>query len=206
VFTGIVTDVGRVVAVEAGRAAKRFAIESGYDATTIALGASIAHAGCCLTVIECAPASAGARHVVEASEETLARTTLGRWKEGARVNLERPLKVGDELGGHFVAGHVDAVAPVLMRENRQGSARLTFEAPHALARLIAAKGSVALDGVSMTVNAVEGATFEVNVIPHTLETTTLGDLKPGDRVNLEVDLLARHVARLLESGRSADGG
>jgi riboflavin synthase len=206
VFTGIVTDVGRVVAVERGRAAKRFAIESGYDAATIDVGASIAHAGCCLTVIEREAAKAGARHVVEASTETLARTTLDRWTVGTRVNLERPLKVGDELGGHFVAGHVDGVGVVLVREQRQGSARLTFEAPNAIAPFVAEKGSLALDGVSMTVNAVEGALFEINVIPHTLEATTLSALTPGDAVNLEVDLLARYLARLAETGRASDGG
>jgi riboflavin synthase len=206
VFTGIVTEVGRVVAVEAGRAAKRFAIESGYDAASIAVGASIAHAGCCLTVVERAAAPGGARHVVEASEETLARTTLGRWTEGTRVNLERSLKAGDELGGHFVAGHVDGLARMAARKPLGGSVRLTLEASQDLARFIAVKGSVALDGVSLTVNAVRGSQFEVNAIPHTLEVTTLGALEPGEEANLEVDLIARHVARLLEAGGPSDGG
>jgi riboflavin synthase len=206
VFTGIVTDVGRVVAVEAGRAAMRFTIESGYAAETIEVGASIAHAGCCLTVISREARAAGARHVVEASEETLARTTLGRWSEGTRVNLERSLKVGDELGGHFVAGHVDGVATVIARVMDTGSARLTLEAGKPLARYISEKGSVAIDGVSMTVNVVNNERFEINVIPHTLQATTLGDLARGDGINLEVDLLARYLARFAETGRAADGG
>jgi riboflavin synthase len=200
VFTGIVTDIGRVAAVEPGRAAKRFAIESRYDPASIAVGASISHAGCCLTVVEReALTFGGARHVVEVSEETLARTTLGRWAEGTRVNLERPLKVGDELGGHFVAGHVDGVATVEARGSAAGTLQLRFAVPAPLSRFIAEKGSVAVDGVSLTVNAVEGAAFEVTVIPHTLEATTLGDLQAGDPANLEIDLLARYIARFAET-------
>ncbi len=199
-FTGIVTDIGRVVAVDVGRAARRFTIESGYDAAAIAPGASIAHAGCCLTVVERQERLfGGCRHVVEVSEETLARTTLGAWEEGSRVNLERSLKVGDELGGHFVTGHVDGVATLSAREEVAGSARLRLVAPEPLARFIAEKGSVALDGVSLTVNAVDGARFDVNIIPHTLEATTLGALGVGDLVNLEADLLARYLARLDEA-------
>jgi riboflavin synthase len=200
VFTGIVTDIGRVAAVERGRAARRFAVNSGYDPATIAVGASIAHAGCCLTVIEVEVRPGGARHVVEISEETLARTTLGRWDEETGVNLERSLKVGDELGGHFVSGHVDGVGTLWSREEEGGAVRMRFAAPPELARFVAEKGSIAIDGVSLTVNAVDGAMFDVTVIPHTLEATTFGLLQPGDPVNLEVDMLARYVARMQDAG------
>lgn len=198
-FTGIVTDIGRVVAVERGRAARRFTIDSGYAAAGIDLGASIAHAGCCLTVVAREATTGGGRHVVEVSEETLARTTLGRWTEGTAVNLERSLKAGDELGGHFVSGHVDGVATVALREASGGAVRLAFDTPAELVRFIAEKGSIAVDGVSLTVNAVQGARFEVTIIPHTLEATTLGILQPGDAVNLEIDLLARYLGRLLDA-------
>jgi riboflavin synthase len=198
VFTGIVTDIGRVVAVERGRAARRFAVESRYDAAGIDLGASISHAGCCLTVVEREARTGGARHVVEVSEETLARTTLGAWEQGTPVNLERSLRAGDELGGHFVSGHVDGVGRVLAREPAAGSVRFSIEAPGALARFIAEKGSIAVDGVSLTVNAVRGAVFELTIIPHTLEATTLGLLQPRGAVNLEIDLIARYLARFQE--------
>lgn len=198
-FTGIVTDVGRIDAVIDGRDARCFSVVSGYDAADIAVGASISHDGCCLTVIEAAPHAEGCRHVVDVSAETLARTKLGRWREGARVNLERSLRAGDELGGHFVAGHVDAVGQVLLREPTDGSIRLAVAAPAELMRFIAPKGSVGLDGVSLTVNAVEGERFEVNIIPHTAEATTLGALQPDEPVNLEVDMIARYLARLAET-------
>jgi riboflavin synthase len=198
-FTGIVTDIGRVAAVERGRAAKRFTIDSRYDAATIDLGASISHAGCCLTVVEREARPGGSRHVVEVSEETLARTTLGRWEAGTPVNLERSLKAGDELGGHFVSGHVDGVGTVRLREPVGGSVRFVIEAPAALDRFIAEKGSIAVDGVSLTVNGVQGARFGLTIIPHTLEATTLGNLQPGSPVNLEIDLLARYLGRLLDA-------
>ena len=192
-FTGIITDVGRVASIEK-RGDTRIAIETGYDTATIGIGASVACSGPCLTVIDKAPG----RFVVEASAETLSRTTLGGWRQGTRVNLERALRVGDELGGHIVSGHVDGIARVLDTRTDGDSVRFDFEAPEGLRRLIAPKGSVALDGVSLTVNAVDGARFGVNVIPHTQRHTTFGQLGAGDRVNLEVDMLARYVARLME--------
>lgn len=198
-FTGIVTAIGRIRAVSEGRDARRFEIESGYDPSTIDIGASIAHAGCCLTVVKKGAAPGGGWHAVEVSAETLSKTTLGGWEAGGLVNLERSLKLGDELGGHMVAGHVDGVGRIAAREAVGGSLRLAFDAPDALAPFIAAKGSIAVDGVSLTVNAVQGARFEVNIIPHTAEATTLGALAPGDAVNLEADLVARYVARMLEA-------
>jgi riboflavin synthase len=200
-FTGIVADVGRVRALARGRAASdtRIEIETAFEADAMPLGASIACAGVCLTVIE----RGRGWFAVEASGETLARTTLGRWRPGARVNLERPLRVGDELGGHIVAGHVDGVGEVTAREADGGSLRLTVAAPMALARYVAPKGSIAVDGVSLTVNQVEDrpdgtCRFSVNIIPFTQTATTLGALAQGDRVNLEVDTLARYLARLNE--------
>lgn len=192
-FTGIVDDVGRVRAVERPGDA-RFTIETAYDTAGIAIGASIACSGACLTVVAKAPGW----FAVEASAETLARTTLGGWRVGTAVNLERALRLGDELGGHLVSGHVDGVAVVHARRPEGASVRLTFEAPPELARFIAAKGSVALDGVSFTVNEVDGRRFGVNVIAHTAANTTFGTIGPGDQVNLEIDLLARYLARLTE--------
>jgi riboflavin synthase len=190
-----VSDVGEVVAREGGR----FTIRSGYAAASIALGASIAHDGCCLTALEMRAEGAGSIYELDVSNETLCKTTLGSWTAGRRVNLERSLKAGDELGGHIVMGHVDGVARILdIREDGQ-SRRFTLEAPPELARFIAPKGSVALDGTSLTVNEVEGARFGVNLIPHTLSVTTWGTRKTGDRVNLEIDPLARYVARLIET-------
>ncbi|MBP2310769.1 riboflavin synthase [Azospirillum soli] len=190
-FTGIITDVGRVRAVER-QGDTRFTIETVFDMETVPIGASIANNGVCLTVVEKGPGW----FAVQASAETLSKTTLGGWAEGTRVNLERALKVGDELGGHIVSGHVDGVATVVDVRPDGESKRYTFEAPANLAKYIASKGSVALDGVSLTVNEVEGARFGVNIIPHTQIATTFGDLKPGDRINLEIDMLARYVARL----------
>ena len=190
-FTGIITDVGRVRAVER-QGDTRFTIETAFDMETVPIGASIANNGVCLTVVEKGPGW----FAVQASGETLSKTTLGGWAEGTRVNLERALKVGDELGGHIVSGHVDGVATVVEVRPDGESKRYTFEAPANLAKYIASKGSVALDGVSLTVNEVEGARFGVNIIPHTQIATTFGDLKPGDRINLEIDMLARYVARL----------
>ncbi len=194
-FTGIVTDLGEVRrVVRKDGAETRFEIRSHYDYATIPVGASIAHNGVCLTVIE----RGDDWHAVEVSGETLSKTTLGTLSEGGRVNLERPLAIGDELGGHIVSGHVDGVARVVSIKPDNQSMRFVFETPADLARFVAPKGSVALDGVSLTVNEVEGRTFGVNIIPHTQAVTTFGTLKPGDSVNLEIDMLARYVARLLE--------
>ncbi|WP_448203461.1 riboflavin synthase [Azospirillum sp. sgz302134] len=190
-FTGIITDVGRVRAVER-QGDTRFTIETAFDTETVPIGASIANNGVCLTVVEKGPGW----FAVQASGETLSKTTLGGWAEGTRVNLERALKLGDELGGHIVSGHVDGVATVVDVRMDGESKRFTFEAPANLAKYIASKGSVALDGVSLTVNEVDGALFGVNIIPHTQDATTFGTLKAGDRVNLEIDMLARYVARL----------
>jgi len=194
-FSGIISDLGLVRAVTPGGDA-RIELETAYDTRTIAIGASVACAGVCLTVID----KGEGWFAVQASAETLGCTTLGSWKKGTPVNLERPLTAGDEIGGHVVAGHVDAVAKVVAAADEGESRRLVIEAPKRLKRLIAAKGSIAVDGVSLTVNGVRDGRFAVNVIPHTLKATSLGGLKPGDRVNLEIDLLARYVARLLDKG------
>jgi len=192
-FTGIITDLGRVRAV-AGGDMTRLEIGTTYPAEAIAIGASIACNGVCLSVVERGPGW----FAVEASAETLSKTTLGGWRAGTAVNLERPLKLGDELGGHLVLGHVDGVAVLVQRRPDGGSIRLVFEAPQELARFIAPKGSVGIDGVSLTVNEVEGRRFGVNIIPITLRETNMGDLAVGGRVNLEIDLLARYVARLMD--------
>lgn len=190
-FTGIITDIGAVQAVTKG-ADTRFDIKTRYDMATVEIGASIACSGACLTVIE----KGDGWFAVEASGETLDKTTAGNWQEGTPLNLERALKIGDELGGHIVTGHVDGVGTVLSVTPVGGSLKFDFEAPDALAKFIAAKGSVTVDGVSLTVNTVENNAFSVNIIPHTQTETTLGDLKAGGRVNLEIDVLARYVARL----------
>jgi riboflavin synthase len=194
-FTGIVTDVGRVASLarQTATADTRIAIETRFATEAVALGASIACSGCCLTVVE----KGGRSFAVEASSETLDRTTLGGWQVGTAVNLERSLKAGDELGGHLVSGHVDGVARVVGRHAVAGSTRWEFELPAGYERLVAPKGSIALDGVSLTVNTVEGTRFTVNIIPHTFENTTFSNLEPGDRVNFEIDMLARYVARLV---------
>lgn len=200
-FTGIVTDVGEVAAIHRLDSGVRLRIRTGYDPSGIALGASIACAGICLTAIETGRGGAGERNWfdVEASVETLARTTLGRWSEGTRINLERALKIGDELGGHIVTGHVDGVATLAGRHEEGGMARLSFVAPRALSRFIAEKGSVTLDGTSLTVNGVGGDRFDVMLIPHTLAVTTWGGARPGDVANIEVDMMARYAARLTEA-------
>lgn len=192
-FTGIITDLGRVRAVGKD-AMTRLDIETRYPTDAIAIGASIACSGICLSVVERGPGW----FAVEASEETLSKTTLGDWRVGTAVNLERPLRLGDELGGHLVLGHVDGVGKLVERRPDGGSVRLGFEAPAELARFVAPKGSVAIDGVSLTVNEVAGARFGVNIIPITLRETNMGALAVGDRVNLEIDLLARYVARLMD--------
>jgi len=196
-FTGIITDIGEVVAREAGR----FTLGSAYAARTIAVGASIACDGACLTATSVRAAASGSIFSCDVSNETLLRTNLGDWQPGRRVNLERALTAGDELGGHIVSGHVDGLARIIDLSADGPSRRFTVEAPPELAPYIAAKGSVALDGVSLTVNEVDGARFGVNIIPHTLTQTTLGIKKPGDTLNLEVDLLARYVVRALEYRR-----
>jgi riboflavin synthase len=199
-FTGIVTDVGEVVAMSPLDSGTRLRIATAYDMDGVALGASIACSGACLTVV--AKGGAGGRgwFDVDASVETLAKTTLGDWRPGTRINLERALRIGDELGGHIVTGHVDGVARLVSRAEVGGMARLAFEAPAELAKFIAQKGSVTLDGTSLTVNGVDGARFDVMLIPHTLSVTTWGTSREGDRVNLEVDLMARYAARLAEAG------
>ncbi|HXQ41965.1 MAG TPA: riboflavin synthase [Candidatus Udaeobacter sp.] len=195
-FTGIITDLGRVRSVTSG-GATRIVIETKYDGASIAHGASIACGGVCLSVVDKGPGW----FAVEASGETLSRTTIGAWRPGSPVNLERPLKLGDELGGHMVAGHVDGVGEIVERRPDGASLRFRFRAPAELARFIASKGSIAVDGVSLTVNEVEGAAFGVNIIPVTQQETNFGSLAPGDRVNLEIDLLARYLARLMEAER-----
>jgi riboflavin synthase len=195
VFTGIVTDIGRVRVVRDTERDRRFEIATGYDASTLDIGASVSHAGCCLTVVEKGPDW----FAVEVSAETLSRTNLAAWAPGTPVNLERAARLGDELGGHLVSGHVDGVGEVVTVTPEGGSRRVRIRAPAPLHRFIAPKGSIAVDGVSLTVNEVEGDTFGVNLIPHTWEVTTLGGLQPGDRVNLEIDVLARYAARWLET-------
>ncbi|MDA0220624.1 MAG: riboflavin synthase [Proteobacteria bacterium] len=197
-FTGIATDVGRVRAVEA-RGDTRFELETAFDLDGVAMGASICCAGVCLTVVAKGPGW----FAVDVSGETLSRSTLGTWRQGTRVNLERSLRMGDELGGHVVAGHVDAVGHVAERRNEGDSVRFGFATPASLAPYIAEKGSITVDGVSLTVNSVadtdEGCIFGVNIIPHTQQVTTLGGLAAGDAVNLEIDTLARYVARMAAS-------
>src|SRR5512139_2520984 len=194
-FTGIVTDVGRVRTVRDTDRDRRFEIETAFDLATVDIGASISHAGCCLTVVE----KGDGWFAVEVSGETLAITTLGDWKEGRRVNLERAARVGDELGGHIVSGHVDGVGEVVSIDGEGGSHRVRVRVPRPLHRYIAEKGSIAVEGVSLTVNEVEDDVFGVNLIPHTWEVTTLGTLKVGSRVNLEIDMLARYLARWRET-------
>lgn len=191
-FTGIITDLGTVKSVAFGPTT-RLTISTAYDTATIALGGSIACNGCCLSVVEKGPGWLA----FEASRETLDKTTMGDWKVGRPINLERALKLGDELGGHLVSGHVDGVGRILSIRPDGGSLRIVIEAAAAMARQIAPKGSIAVDGISLTVNEVEGARFGVNIIPITQTATNLGEAKEGDRVNLEIDLIARYVARLL---------
>lgn len=193
-FTGIITDIGDLV----GRTGGAFRIRCSYAPRSIALGASIACSGACLTATHVEPDGRGCIFTVDVSNETLARTTLQGWQPGQRINLESALKAGDELGGHIVSGHVDGVARIVDVRPDGESRRFAFQAPPELARFIAPKGSVTLDGVSLTVNEVDGARFGVNLIPHTLTHTTFGDKKPADSVNLEVDVFARYVVRAME--------
>jgi len=198
-FTGIVTDMGEVRSVNprAGNL-HRITIFCNYPRAEIVQGASIACSGACLTVVDAGEEDGRVWFAVDAADETLRVTTVRRWHHGSKINLERPLKFGDELGGHLVAGHVDGLAIVVGREDMAGMARIVLRAPAELARFIAPKGSVALDGISLTVNTVEGDTFSVLVIPRTLQVTTFGALRKGDEVNLEVDTMARYAARLVE--------
>jgi riboflavin synthase len=195
-FTGIVTDVGQVRHIEK-RGDTHVVIATQYDVSAIDVGASIACSGACMTVVDKGNAK-DRWFAFSASGETLSKTTLGDWKIGDPVNLERPMRVGDELGGHIVSGHVDDIAEIVSVLPDGESTRMIFQAPVPLARFIAPKGSVALDGVSLTVNEVDGTHFGVNIIPHTFEVTTFGRAKPGKKVNLEVDLFARYVARLVK--------
>jgi riboflavin synthase len=197
-FTGIVTDIGEVVSVEK-RGDTRFTIATAYAPESIVIGASIACSGCCLTAIETGRLQDGrGTFLVEASAETLNVTSLKNWKVGTRINLERALKMGDELGGHIVSGHVDGLGKILSITPEGDSMRFVFQAPNDIARFIAQKGSVTLDGTSLTVNEVKGNTFGVNIIPHTQTVTTWGSSEVGDTVNIEIDMLARYVARLAE--------
>lgn len=193
-FTGIVTDLGEIAAVTSSDGGARMEIKTAYDTASIDIGASIACNGCCLTAVAFSKTSFS----VDVSKETLDRTTLGDWQVGRHINLERSLKLGDEMGGHLVSGHVDCTAEVVDRTEDGDSFRFTFQVPAEFARFIAEKGSVAIDGVSLTVNEVGDDTFGVNIIPHTCAVTTFGDLGVGGVVNIEIDMLARYVARLLK--------
>ena len=194
-FTGIITDIGQVRAIKDTNRDRRFEIMTAYDLATIDIGASIAHSGCCLTVVE----KGDDWFAVEVSAESLSLTTLSQWSVGTRINLERATKVGDELGGHIVSGHVDGLGEVLSVRLEGGSHRLEIRAPKPLHRYIAQKGSIAMEGVSLTVNAVHDDVFGVNIIPHTWDVTTLGQIVVGSRVNLEIDMLARYAARWQET-------
>ncbi len=195
-FTGIITDKGKVRTITPG-GDTRFEFSTGFDVSSIDIGASICCGGACLTVVALGSNDGGDGWFgADVSAETLSKTTLGTWEKGTPVNFERALKMGDEMGGHIVSGHVDGVTTLTSISDEGDSKRLQFEAPDDLKFLIAAKGSITLDGVSLTVNEVKGRSFGINVILHTQKQTTLGDLKEGDRVNLEIDMLARYVARL----------
>jgi riboflavin synthase len=207
-FTGLVTDVGTVASVEDANGIRRLRVESGYPVSALQMGASVEHSGVCLTLVEFGARADGSWWVVQAIPETLSRTTLGAWEAGQRVNLELSLKIGDELGGHLVYGHVDGLGAVKSITPDGDSRRIRIGLPGDLGRYLAEKGSITVDGVSLTVSAVgrdaAGDWFEVAIIPHTLEVTTLGALAAGDKVNLEVDMLARYVARMLEWRPKAD--
>ena len=203
-FTGIVSDLGEVIDVEEkAEGLRRVSIACTYDPDTIDIGASIACSGICLTVVARGRTGNRPSFAVDAAAETLRMTTAGTWRRGTPLNLERALRLGDELGGHLVSGHVDGIAELIARDDFVDMAGLSLRAPSELARFIAAKGSVALDGVSLTVNAVNGDTFSVLIIPHTLKVTMLGGLGVGARLNLEVDQMARYAARLLEAAPRA---
>jgi riboflavin synthase len=199
-FSGIVTGLGEILEVdEKSNDLRRLVVASDYDAGSIAIGASIACSGICFTVVERGATGNRPFFAVDAAAETLRLTTAGGWRRGTRINLERSLRLGDELGGHLVSGHVDGIAELVTRDVFLDSAAFTLRVPTALSRFIAIKGSVALDGVSLTVNKVDDDMFSVLIIPHTLQVTTFGKLEPGARLNLEVDQMARYVARLMET-------
>ncbi|MGZ3298189.1 MAG: riboflavin synthase [Asticcacaulis sp.] len=198
-FTGIITHMATVARADRSDDGVRLTIDAGFDLSDVTIGASIAHAGCCLTVVAIDEGS----YALDVSNETLGLTTLDGWREGTKINIERALKIGDELGGHIVSGHIDGVATLLGITPDGDSYRLKFRAPAPLHRFIAPKGSVALDGISLTINEVEADTFGVNIIPHTWRHTTLSQVGPGGQVNLEVDRLARYAARWFETGQSA---
>ena len=197
-FTGIVTAIGTVESVETMGEDRRFTILAPYEADSIDLGASIAHDGCCLTVTSLEQIPHGARYTVDASSETLRLTTLGKWEPGTRINLERSLKLGDEMGGHLVTGHVDGMATITTREDGENTSLFELEAPADLAMFIARKGSVCLQGTSLTVNTVDGNRFTLMLIPHTLAVTTWGERRVGDALNIEIDLMARYAQRLMQ--------
>jgi riboflavin synthase len=202
-FTGITNDIGEILEVEKkADGLRRLTIACGYHLDTIEIGASIACSGVCLTATDRGRRGNRGYFAADAAAETLRVTTAGTWQRGTRLNLERSLRLGDELGGHMVSGHVDGIAELISRDDLPDMARLRLRAPAATSRFIAAKGSVALDGVSLTVNAVEGDCFSVLLIPHTLKVTTFGALHAGAKLNLEVDLMARYAARLLEATRA----
>ena len=198
-FTGLVSDVGQVLSIEDRGELKRIRIATSYDVKAIELGASIACSGPCLTAVEFGSDNGRNWFEVDAAAETLARTTVGQWKVGTKINLERSLTLGAELGGHIVTGHVDGLGVIEKRTDFDGMAKFDIRAPHALAKFIAEKGSICLDGTSLTVNSVEGDVFSILLIPHTLAVTTWGERKDGDKLNLEVDLMARYAARLLQA-------
>lgn len=198
-FTGLVSDVGTILSVEERGDLRRIRIVCSYDPQSILLGASIACSGPCLTAVEIGVDGARTYFDIDAAAETLARTTVGSWTPGRRLNLERSLKIGDELGGHIVTGHVDGVARIVERRDFDGMAHFEIEAPEALKGFIAEKGSVCLDGTSLTVNSVAGNRLTILLIPHTLAVTTWGERKTGDPLNIEVDLMARYAARLIEA-------
>jgi len=201
-FTGIINDLGEIIEVhEKDEQLRRITMACGYDPESIDIGASIACSGICLTVVERGRAGNRTSFAVDTAAETLRMTTAASWRHGTRLNLERSLRLGDELGGHLVSGHVDGIAELIARDDFLDSVGLSFRSPAELARFIAPKGSVTLDGVSLTVNEVKGDTFSVLIIPHTLKVTTFGSLEPGARLNLEVDQMARYAARLLDHER-----
>ena len=202
-FTGLVTDIGEIVAIDDAPDLRRISIACSYAAESIALGASIACSGPCLTAVEIGSRDGRTVFDVQAGPETLARTTAGSWIVGTKLNLERSLKIGDELGGHIVTGHVDGTATLIERIDVHGTSRFLIRAPVSLSRFIAEKGSVSLDGTSLTVNGVSGNDLSVLLIPHTLSVTTWGTLKAADRINIEVDLMARYAARLVEAREAA---
>jgi riboflavin synthase len=198
-FTGIISDVGTITAVKANPGTDTiFEVESTYDASTLALGASVSHQGVCLTLIAFEPTEKGCKWAVQVSQESLDLTTAATWQVGTRVNLERALKMGDELGGHMVSGHVDGIGEIIAIEPENESHRVTIRVPDDLAKYVSPKGSIAIDGISLTINEVSGNEFGINVIPHTWAVTTLGQAQVGTPVNLEADQMARYVDRILE--------